>query len=471
MKQNIYFIATLAICFSVLLVESYNPSEAGVMPTAQELLVADPQRNITCLGAHSDIGWNLEMNLHTAQTRYDGRSMQKLCAHPVYGGMDDSLNFGGYCHQGDVFFATYGLSSQGGPYSREGPSPSGDSNWGAIRSYLECRNRCFCNFGLDPPNVQPRQVASTRNTREEDNAIAFAMDRRDPAQGRSVNMVTRVYSINHSNSAAPDWSTRPFEDVAILAGNMIRCYGFLPAFELPDGFDQHAFENNQKLCATQLAGGDPAANAGAYCHRSATSSISERVISFADDQTPRIGWTWDGGAGASFLLTAALRFHCWKNCLCARQATKPNFVDPSVGMWQYLVSKFPETFVGPKNSHVPLGSSTDSQGKTRTTSLGSNSPPAQCAADPGKPGVCSLPWPVEVLGPVPRRFVELGAPLPPATAVWDQARECGNECAGPKDCGGDCLCRLPTPKEANIIGLDPVAPSRSFCLKIDSIFG
>lgn len=78
---------------------------------------------------------------------------------------------------------------------------------------------------------------------------------------------------------------------------------------------------------------------------------------------------------------------------------------------------------------------------------------------------CPEPWPVDVLGPVPR------AP-PDATLVWKapgdggtNLTQCGSRCQGPKDCGsGDgsgedgCFCALPSPQDSRKLGLDPVAP-------------
>lgn len=428
------------------------PDPVEPMPTKQDLLVFSAARNITCLGARTDIGWNLAFDRRLARPVYDGRSMQELCAHPTYGGKASFPNFGGYCHEGDVFFAEVG-------------------NIGLMRSILECRNRCFCNHGLQDPNRQPNSVAETRKTtvRTGDFSadLVMALDRRQRAQTGRPYLSTHVYGI----TAAP-FDIYKGTDIGITPGNRIRCQGPLPDFPLPDGFDRNDFADNQELCATQLAGGNPAANAGAFCYRlSPSSSDIERVISFADDQTPRLSWTWGGQNGAAFLFSAAIRFHCWKNCLCDNRTKLKNYVDPQVRIWEFLIGKFPDLHIS-KGNQWPLGSSTDSKGKTRTSSRGANNPSAQCAAAPDKPATCTAPWPFEVLGPLPKALetVALGSANPPPIEDWDQGKKCGNICSNYNDCGSDCLCRFPTSLEGRTYGWDLIGHVPR-CMDITSVLG
>ena len=421
--------------------------EPVALPTEQELLVFNPMRNITCLGAHTDIGWNLNWSL--VRPVDDGRSMQELCAHPTYGGIASFTNLGGYCHEGDVFF------SQLGGY-----------NAGLIRSVLECRNRYFCNHGLQDPNQQPKSVAETRKTfdraiQTNDFPYTIALDRRARPEFGRPHLLTRLYG-STSASHMPKHM-----DIGIMPANTIQCDGPLPGFRLPDGFDQHDFANNQALCATQLAGGNPAANAGAYCHR--TIHTNERVISFADDQTPRISWTWDGENGGAFLFSAAVRFHCWKNCICQDRTKLRNYVDPQVRMWEWLVKKYPQMHIGNGNRY-PMGSSTDSKGKPRTSSRGANNPSNQCAATSDKPATCTPPWPFEVLGPLPKALKMHVSVNPPPVEDWDQDKTCGNVCSDYNDCGGDCLCRLPSGLESRAHGWDLVGQVTR-CMDVASVFG
>ncbi|KAI4245265.1 MAG: hypothetical protein L6R40_002622 [Gallowayella cf. fulva] len=238
-------------------------------------------------------------------------------------------------------------------------------------------------------------------------------------------------------------------DLSILVDNQIVCGGPLPDFHPPLPYRLEDFANNQELCATQLSGGNPAANAGAYCHRARPTKESNALLMWG------------------------IRFHCWKNCLCLDKTRKKNFYDPQARMWEWLIEgtrENPTLIPTGKGSLYPLGSSTDADGNTRRSSRKSNSPTQSCGADYGHDDPrCTLPWPTEILGPVPETIKKL--PLPPRPpAVWDKAKACGNECSSSSDCGGDCMWRFLSTEEARILGVDPVAP-RALCLDMASIFG
>ena len=270
------------------------------------------------------------------------------------------------------------------------------------------------------------------------------------------------------------------ENLAIWPDNQIQCAGPLPDFPIPEGWDQHDFASNQALCATQLSGGNPAANAGGYCHRTGPSypPTAERVVSFADDQTPRLDWTWSGQSGSNFRSSAAIRFHCWKNCLCNVRNPTKNYLDPQVRMWEWVVENLPQDFISiGKGNRYPMGSSTDKNGRPRTTSRGGSVRSAECAADPNRPGRCELPWPTDILGPVPAELMKIALRRQPAAIgsepnapTADPNRSCGNGCHSNNDCGTDCLCRMPSILEAKALGVDPVAP-RALCLDVASVFG
>ena len=385
--------------------------------------------------------------------------MQQLCADPLYGGSDTSPNFRGYCQSGDVFF-----SSAAGLANRR------TQQYG-IRNLLECRSRCFCNYGLEDPLKQPTSVAVTRKTfdppRDGRWRLAIPLDRRDNAHGGWPTKVTRIYfSDNHPEVPAPPWQLHmQFQDVGILPENRINCVGHLPEFMLPQPFDGHDFVSNQALCATQLSGGNVAANAGGYCYRNPLAS-DERVVGFADDMTPRLDWTWSQSTGSSFFSVASIRFHCWKNCRCTDPMRKKNFLDPQVRMWEWLTANTGGMLSIGTGNPFPMGSSTDQRGRPRTTSNGGNVPLAECAASPD--GICGVPWPIDILGPVPTEILKLSPPKPPAIAGWEPRRSCGNSCTGNSDCGSDCLCKVPSVLEATSLGVDPAKP---LCLDIGSIFG
>lgn len=445
--------------FYILLVYCAIPPPPDPPLPNDALLVPDPRRNITCLGDQSDIPWNLGEN-------YDRVSMQQLCAHPFYGGSPAPHNFGnigGYCQSNDVFFSR-----------RLGDHASLLNVVGSVRNLLECRTRCFCNYGLADPLEQPKAVAVTRKTFDppfRHPRYTIAVDRREIARIRRPAKATRMY-INHlREDEYPPWRLHlQYEDAGILQSNRIECAGHLPDFPLPPPFNGHDFTGNQALCAVQLSGGNPAANAGGYCHRTEPITSAERVVSFADDMTPRLDWTWSATTGSSFFLMASIRFHCWKNCLCIDRTKKKSFLDPQVAMWQWLVKSVPREMLSTGTGNpFPMGSSTDAIGRPRTSSKGGNAPSVECAASPDSSKTCALPWPVEILGPVPKELLKLSPPKPPMVG-WESERKCGNSCSSNNDCGSDCLCRIPSVEEAKILGVDPVVP-RALCLDIGSIFG
>lgn len=174
MRQRLPFVIlqVLSLCSSV--VRCINEPPDPIRPPRQELHLRDPRRNITCLGDRSDYGWHLDYR--------NERSMQELCADPLYGGSDTAPNFRGYCNEGDVFFS-YNSGLQD-------PDTRGD----VARKTLECRNRCFCNFGLPDPQQQPKTVALTRKTFTT-NSLANTMhlDRRNNPMSTHAGIVTRIY--------------------------------------------------------------------------------------------------------------------------------------------------------------------------------------------------------------------------------------------------------------------------------------
>ena len=460
-------------------------------PITDDLAVVDPRKNITCLGGHSLAGWNL------GPVPFLAKTIQELCAHPLYGGNNISgPNLLGYCHDGDVFF---GLDNR--MLAPPGANTLFAHVWGTInvdaydfvqfsmsaRNFLECRNRCFCNYGLEDPFQQPRQVATTRKTIDQPGATrqySVALDRYPAHPYSAIKPATRLYflkktpSVNLNNPGPPALSY-VHQDVGLAADNKPICEGPLPTFALPYPFDIHEFGSNQALCATQLAGGKPAANAGAYCHMvplaesPALLGDMPRVISFADDQTPRWDWTWSPGSGAAFFDVAALRFHCWKNCLCPRPPKSRNYLDPMQGMWEWMMENMPRNSVATnRGSKYPMGSSTDANGIIRTKYRGGTSTSQRCAATPDEPGSCEIPWPVEILGPVPNAVKRLppSQPQSPAVEAWSQKGTCGNKCSGMRDCGEGCLCRMPSMEEVRASGVDPVMPA-ALCLGLGSVFG
>ena len=415
----------------------------------------DPRFGITCLGARSDISWIVEADY------YQPGSMQYHCAQPRFGSHHRGPavpNLGGYCEGGDVAFEEFGSSNRR------------PLNLRYIRSLLECRSRCFCSRDrLDPSREiteQPKGVPVTRKTfsgplPSEGRAISISMEKKGPAGWAKPELLTRVL-INAPGY--PPGSTGG-TDVGILPANMIECGGPLPNFDLTGPWNVAEFANNQELCAVQLSGGNPAANAGGYCHRDGNLG---KLVAFAEDTTPRWDWTWS--SYGTFLTTASLRFHCWKNCLCVQRSKKANYNDPLIPMWDEILARMPADSLSiTKGNRNPLGSSTDAKGNIKTSASGTNQPAAQCVANATNPGTCTIPWLTDIMGPIPDRVAELAHPQPPAPN-WDQNKQCGNKCESNSDCGSDCLCRIPSTQEAHSLGVDPVA-SAALCLSLASVFG
>ena len=45
--------------------------------------------------------------------------------------------------------------------------------------------------------------------------------------------------------------------------------------------------------------------------------------------TPRLEWTWAG----SVYMSMAIRFHCWKSCICAVPSKQMDFDDPLLAIF------------------------------------------------------------------------------------------------------------------------------------------
>ena len=416
-----------------------------IRPQDPYLRNTDSIYNITCLG-RSDIPW---------ASRYGNnlRSLQQSCAAArFYGSTAIHLNYGAYCERGDVAFTLTAWDTR--------DQINHALTRRLLRAMLECRTRCFCNHGLPDPNEQPKLVPTSRLTfsgplPNEETKDTIPVDTRTPATLTRPLLMTRMLFNRPNNPLG----------VGIFRTNMIQCGGPLPQFDLPGPWSVEEFQNNQELCAVQLSGGNSSANAGAYCHRDGNIG---KVVTFADDMTPRKDWTWS--STANFLDVASLRFHCWKNCLCAPPSRKPNYNDPLIPMWDFLLARLPQSgFSVGSGNRSPLGSSTDARGKSKTSNSGGSQRANQCAADPDNPGTCSIPWRTDILGPVPESVMKLPPPVPLAP-TWNPNQQCGNRCDSNAECGSDCLCKVPSTTEARALGLDPVA-AVAFCITLGSVFG
>ena len=219
------------------------------------------------------------------------------------------------------------------------------------------------------------------------------------------------------------------------------------------------------------------ANAGGYCHRSEDANgTPTRRVWFSDEFTPRYDWTWGGG---NFFGSAAIRYHCWQRCACARNPTKEDMSSSLFGTAMMRLSTDLWLEQNREDGSMRLtsaagGSSSARSGMSGTVilpaqnvvanRLNPDGPPAGTCG-PDKRQFCPMAWP-EAIGPIPLTPIDstqIFTSPAPAAAASDNFTQCGQYCHGPQDCGSSeaddqCFCAVPSPQDARKLGLDAVAP-------------
>ena len=200
------------------------------------------------------------------------------------------------------------------------------------------------------------------------------------------------------------------------------------------------------------------ANAGAYCHRENAGGVQKSVLWFSDEMTPRYDWTWNGGG---FFATAAIRYYCWRRCVCTQNRGKDNSTSK---IWKF-VTDF--TLFQSIEGAVQSQQISNPQ-NTRQILPPQNvpNPPAGTCGSDGKQ-FCSLPWPSEY-GPIPRSPPDTTDVIRPDPTFGANLTVCGNKCNGPQDCvpsNGieNCYCAIPSYDDVKTLGLDPLYPA-AVCL-------
>ena len=234
--------------------ENWEPSEAN------------PRENATCLGASSSLQlrpWH-EINLNSL-------SMQRLCAKTQYGGRPLGENFGAYCVDDEVECLLLTAFDDSSPRTSANLHETQPPDAWA-RLLLECRTRCFCNFGLQDPRQKPKRATYHDRTVltnfmdiYHDNRRGLTLD----SPTLEIQLAPRVpdftTSIHLRSQLATQLRIRPPRDkdswvfdlsTGIHPANYIECDGDLPRFTLPPPFSQADFEDNAELCAVPLAGGN-----------------------------------------------------------------------------------------------------------------------------------------------------------------------------------------------------------------------
>ena len=244
------------------------------------------------------------------------------------------------------------------------------------------------------------------------------------------------------------------------------------------------------------------ANAGGYCHRSEQDPALDgqsKFVWFSDPLTPRPDWKWGGG---NFFFSAAVRYHCWKNCRCADyESERGQIHNPTSKVWNFV--RQPQMdMIQKDDGSIVLGSASAGSGQAGSSNTseqgtsrqqlqilppqsGPMPPSGTCGADSRQ--FCPSGWPSDILGPIPQGppgvetkahvQVQTQAQADPAPANpfpgLLKPPQCGNRCTDSKDCNitGDgntgCNCQevQPGAKEVRLYGLDPVFPGKA-CLPI-----
>ena len=457
--------------------ENFDPAEA------------DPLGNITCLGDSYPLDLPVQGNFNPNEV-----SMQILCAKPQYNGGRPGQHAGGFC-----MYPAANTSRRGDPLTPNNGAVGFDTSDGAQvntilanpRVLLACSYKCFCNEGLTDLSAQPVNDFLLSRTHQVRSQSSYQLEL-DIVDDFSVPLAqkngrlgdTRVDGITVGKADQIDNTlTRnyrlPQQQVSLEPANDITCNGDLPSFPLPApfGLPSANFTNLQEMCANQLSGGSQyvihslsssslslttflliryggrKANAGGYCHRSNGNGIQQSVVWFSDEMTPRYDWTWEGSL---FFGAAAIRFWCWRGCVCTMRPSKDT---TTIKLWKFVYDH--ELLQNDDGSMTAQQKSQPSNSQqVLPPQTGPDSSAGTCGPD-GKQ-FCSSQWPSDY-GPIPQRPPYMTNVFKSPSTSNANLTVCGNKCNGPQDCvpsNGieDCNCAVPSPDDARTLGFDPVFP-------------
>ena len=239
---HLFHFAT-AFCASVAIAENFDPA------------LADPRWNLTCLGDSYPL--NLPMigafnpNLVT---------MQQLCAKPQYNGGQPGQHIGGWCSTPPAMnLIAFDISA----------AAQVNTALANERVMLACRYKCFCNYELDDPQIQPENwhlfsgLTYIGRWWSYDLTLDIVNDFTDrtlkvqpPRPGLTMGIQVLLDTQDDDNYM-PSWI------IGLNPANDITCRGDLPAFPVPLPFvepndydnDDYPFADLQALCANQMSGG------------------------------------------------------------------------------------------------------------------------------------------------------------------------------------------------------------------------
>jgi hypothetical protein len=210
-------------------------------------------------------------------------------------------------------------------------------------------------------------------------------------------------------------------------------------------------------------------NAGGYCYHGERGT----EVAFSDEMTPRLDWTW----GGNLLYSAAIRYHCWKYCLCSnpQNGTLSNGTNvrpySTYKIWDLLDTAARHVGIYSTSNGSVQFQATGSSGQSSSIQIlpdqpSSNPPSGTCGPDGRQ--FCKATWPSDVAGPPP-----VAPPLIPTlqyNASNSVVGHCGvsKTCSTSSGCSPDddtCKCMIPESKTAQEYGVDPIFPP-SLCLMI-----
>ncbi|KAI9893851.1 MAG: hypothetical protein M1814_005404 [Vezdaea aestivalis] len=307
-----------------------------------------PMRNITCPGPappfRLPIYPTLDLNSLTLQT---------LCAAPRYGGLpafslfdlpvEAAIRFstGFYClgplHPENAPRSTLpDVAFDTSPLPPVVPSTLFD--W--VRLNLFCRERCFCS-NVTGTSIALKPYGFTDSQRLLPVALGFQPYSVRELRLHEDNRLTRLpFAISNLPKSAIIWHsqrraqssvrgelTSDQVTISLSPRNWIACLPHtpIPPLRMPPPYTDHNsdFRSLRELCAVSLDGGNPGANAGAYCHPASPHARGtprrKSQLWFSDAATPRLEWTWTHG----FRFAAQLRAYCFAFCWCASEEPQP----------------------------------------------------------------------------------------------------------------------------------------------------
>ncbi|KAI9676494.1 MAG: hypothetical protein M1817_000652 [Caeruleum heppii] len=472
--------------------------------------LADPEYGVSCVGEVADLGEALpRMHYWDPNTV----SMNSLCVKPQYGGGQPYQHLGAYCYTTNDPFGPeddHGFDYYHGAVAFDKDLDARSARWlQNPRMLLQCRLRCFCNKNvpLEARNVQPAGTSFFYRTQQgfARDAYRFQIDVLDdydtryeahlyepPTPRMFTEVISTISEVGHRRSDA----LHGYQRVAMTRANNVVCEGPMPDWPLPGPPVRNGFGNLQEMCAVQLSGGRAEANAGGYCHRVyAVQAPPVNEVWFSDAFTPRVDWTWN-----NFLASASIRFHCRRFCRCKYPGEK---TEPNNGnaVWQFILGL---SFISKWDGSTQVARSGTGETLMQVLPPQSGAGPSAGTCGPDGKQFCPTPWPLEILGPIPRgppgsnMSGLLVAPANPAdprqmfdpddatdgSASTSNATDasasdadltstqgqCGASCTGVAECrspgaGVRCTCKVPNWREAVTAGLDPVFPT-ALCIAL-----